>query len=99
MASARMRTQSPRLFPRNIGVDDVERLASASTSNASGRHVTTLTMKVMLAAAMRDARTLEQGVDERRDRAALGEDHERRDEQEGHDHRGEPPPFVAPEEF
>src|SRR5439155_7462956 len=43
-------------------------------------------------------RTSKQRVDERRDGARLGEDHQRGHEEQRHDHRREPPPLVLPEE-
>src|SRR5262245_25593016 len=41
---------------------------------------------------------LEQRVDERSDRARLGEDDQRRDNEQRQDHRRQPPPLVLPEE-
>src|SRR5437762_8881650 len=41
---------------------------------------------------------LEQRVDERSDRARLGEDDQRRDDEQRQDHRRQPPPLVLPEE-
>src|SRR5262245_31901058 len=47
---------------------------------------------------LRRASISEQGVDERRDRRALGEDDDPAEQQEGDDHRNHPPELHGPQE-